>query len=356
MLAKVQGFLLLLACHAGPRNHEAPVEAPQKNTFDNWRSSAHAEAELSADGVVTAAQTRKNNALIRHEALPGQKFMMVVHSVAPMGTSALAQQHRVQQHSDGVVSFAQTDNSSGRGAPGPRGMPGVIIVGQHGPPGPSGKTGAVGPLGSPGPPGRPGSSVIGLVGARGRRGPKGAQGPPGKQGPRGPDGPPGLPGDQPRLAEHWEQLLDDYEARLASMERAGGHDAQAVSTDLGLIYQQVALYQARSGALKNGTMDLKEFMQRNNDEIMSSLRIASKVNDVATQMGSETSMEDLHEAERLMPVMLGSNRALQRVQHCSGCNGQTQPGNRLAYKGRCSRPVLRVELLAFAAIRIFVRM
>jgi len=140
------------------------------------------------------------------------------------------------------------------------------------------------------------------------------------------------------------------------MERAGGRDAQAVGTELGLIYQQVALYQARSGALKNGTMDLKEFMQRDHDEIMSSLRNASKVKDVAAQLGSDTSMEDLHEAERLMPVMLGSNRALQRVQHCSGCNGQAQPSNTLAFKGRCAHPVLRLELLAFAAIGFLVWM
>jgi len=201
-----------------------------------------------------------------------------------------------------------------------------------------------GPPGPPGPPGRPGTMMAGPRGPPGNVGPPGLAGPTGKQGIKGPPGAVGEVGEQPKLADHWEKLLDDYGNRLNQMEEGGERFSRAVSNEIGLMYARVALYEARSGALKNGTLDLYAYLRRGTHEILGSLREASNVRDKVLHMGNSVSAKDLREAEQLMPVMLGSQRAVNHQQHCGHCGGATRSS-----KGQSFRSA---HLSAFVTVSI----
>lgn len=227
-------------------------------------------------------------------------------------------QHAKPGKTDSMIQNAQATNSQPSapgppGSPGPAGEPGLVIIGQHGPPGDYGPPGTTGSQGNKGREGRPGLSVIGRGGPQGDHGTPGPRGVEGQPGVQGYIGPRGAPGDQPVHAEDWESVLDAYESKLSGMEAAGGEDKHNMAKDIGLMYQQVALYAARSTLLKNSSADLKDFLVHSKDSVDSSFQVADGLHDAALLMGTEEDRKDLEEAQRLMPVMLGEDRAIHKM-------------------------------------------
>eukprot|EP00440_Ansanella_granifera_P018938 gb/GFBE01020581.1/.p1 GENE.gb/GFBE01020581.1/~~gb/GFBE01020581.1/.p1 ORF type:complete len:537 (+),score=80.47 gb/GFBE01020581.1/:1-1611(+) len=196
--------------------------------------------------------------------------------------------------------------------PGPRGAPGspgVVIAGMFGPPGPRGEQG---PTGSPGPmgaKGSPGASIVGLQGPRGdkgAKGPKGPSGPPGVSGGRGGIGP---MGDPPKEAPAWSKVLNYYKTTMESMEQRGTSHLHDLNGKLGVMHQQVALFDARVQAVTNGSAQLHRTMLDHYNRMAHSASAARQVSGFVDQLQSkETPKEDLHFAQRLFPAYLSTRR------------------------------------------------
>jgi len=216
------------------------------------------------------------------------------------------------------------------GPPGPVGEPGWVFVGQYGEPGPPGEDGAAGMTGMPGPPGPDGDSIIGPSGPEGAQGPRGPPGGPGEVGDVGPEGPQGPPGDQPLETEKWEKLLDNYDKTLQEMEKIGGVENKRMSQDLGLMYQHVALYHARSQMLKNNTADLEGFIHGEEGKVQATLSNTARLTQDADHMGTNTADHDLKDAEKMQSILTD---AQMQQNMLAATPGSRNSGNRRTGSG-----------------------
>jgi hypothetical protein len=111
-------------------------------------------------------------------------------------------------------------------------------------------------------------------------------------------------------------MLKTFEDRLKVMEKEDGALTKNISQNLGTIYTSVAQYDQKSGNLKNASLALRNLLYSHGIDITSALKDAKQLDTVIAKMGAQIAGVDLKEAERLMPVLMGSNKALHSCTHC----------------------------------------
>lgn len=111
-------------------------------------------------------------------------------------------------------------------------------------------------------------------------------------------------------------MLKTFEDRLKVMEKEDGNLTKSISQNLGTIYTSVAQYDQKSGNLKNASLALRNLLYSHGIDITSALKDAKLLDGVIAKMGAQIAGVDLKEAERLMPVLMGSNKALHSCTHC----------------------------------------
>ncbi|CAK9057815.1 Collagen alpha-1(XVII) chain (180 kDa bullous pemphigoid antigen 2) (Bullous pemphigoid antigen 2) [Cleaved into: 120 kDa linear IgA disease antigen homolog] [Durusdinium trenchii] len=219
---------------------------------------------------------------------------------------------------------------------GPAGRPGLVVAGMYGPAGPEGMRGATGPAGPVGPTGPAGASVIGKPGSQGMPGPAGKMGKTGKTGAQGHAGVQGSPGRPPEDFYKWSKLLAYYTQVVSKMQEAAGKHVRGFNREVSMLQQQSAIYQARSFALNNGSVDLHRYMVENYKRMVKSASSAEEVDQYLARMSMATPMDALHEAQRLYPAYVGTQRvasAMQAVQYGNAQGAYGSQGNR----GRSSK-------------------
>jgi len=191
---------------------------------------------------------------------------------------------------------------------GPAGRPALIVAGMYGPGGAVGPQGPEGPAGPQGPAGPAGASVVGPAGRQGTPGQRGKMGKTGKVGAKGHAGSPGEPGKPCEDFHKWSQLLDYYTKVVTKMEAAAGTYVRGVNREVSMLQQQSAIYQARTYALSNGSMDLHNYMVANYKRMVKSASSAKEVDEYLSRMSMVTPLDALHDAQRLYPAFLGTQR------------------------------------------------
>eukprot|EP00931_Biecheleriopsis_adriatica_P106112 TRINITY_DN80628_c0_g1_i1.p1 TRINITY_DN80628_c0_g1~~TRINITY_DN80628_c0_g1_i1.p1 ORF type:complete len:370 (+),score=67.57 TRINITY_DN80628_c0_g1_i1:92-1201(+) len=190
------------------------------------------------------------------------------------------------------------------GAPGPPGPPGIVITATMGLPGAQGPQGLRGPPGSKGLPGPPGASAIGPKGYHGGVGPPGPPGPPGVPGPEGNPGPDGPLGQAAPETQSWNKLLSFYSDVVHNMEETVGKNNREINKDLGVMNQQVALFQARHRGIKEGTDSLQSYMNRAHADMTSAMRREESLDHRVKSMASrQPPRQDLNTVKHLLPLM-----------------------------------------------------
>lgn len=223
---------------------------------------------------------------------------------------------REESGSSGLASLVMnaSNESAPAGPQGPPGEAGVLILGYHGPNGENGEPGEDGLPGPPGPRGPNGSSIVGNQGPPGAKGAPGKAGSPGDKGPPGVQGSRGETGKPPAEEQKWMQLLDLYEKRLGEMEAADGKETRDASRALGEMHQRVAFHEQRADLVRNFSSHLHEQLLAHGVSLEYALQDAKMLASIIGKM--KINLKDLTEAERLLVVQLGSQRALHSCQRC----------------------------------------
>jgi D-alanine-D-alanine ligase-like ATP-grasp enzyme len=112
-------------------------------------------------------------------------------------------------------------------------------------------------------------------------------------------------------------MLNTYKTSLQEMENADGKETKDMSRSLGTFNQAVALYNARKDELHNSSGTLQEMLKAYGVTVTHAMKDARLLNQIMYHMHLKANAKDLEEAERLMPVQLGSQRAVHKCQHCA---------------------------------------
>lgn len=229
------------------------------------------------------------------------------------------------------------------GPQGPRGLPGLVVLGRPGTAGELGPMGPPGPPGPAGPRGVHGSNVVGHSGSPGPAGGKGAVGPRGNNGTQGAPGPTGPVGEQPQQMELWEAWLDRFRPIISNMEKGGGERQRKIQAGLEKVYGEVALYHVRSHTLSNVTGNMESWLNNQSQAIQTEMHQAEHAKWRAAHLGRYGNA-NLREAERLLPVMIGSDRAMARARPCP----QARAGGGYKNGSPALRPLGAALVAAFA--------
>lgn len=241
---------------------------------------------------------------------------------------------------------------------GAAGRPALIVSGMYGPAGDMGERGPAGPQGLQGPMGPAGASVIGPTGSQGRPGQQGKMGKTGKVGLKGHAGSQGEPGKACEDFYKWSQLLDYYSQVVSKMEAQASTHVRGINREVSMLQQQSAIYTARSFALSNGSVDLHNYMVANYKRMVKSASSAKEVDEYLARMSMVTPMDALHEAQRLYPAFIGTQRVASVMQAQSQHQGPFAARSHFAAPGESGkdkneksntlRSSLSVSLLAVA--------
>mmetsp|Transcript_80973 Transcript_80973/g.128080 ORF Transcript_80973/g.128080 Transcript_80973/m.128080 type:complete len:357 (+) Transcript_80973:121-1191(+) len=241
---------------------------------------------------------------------------------------------------------------------GAAGRPALIVSGMYGPAGAMGERGPAGPQGLQGPMGPAGASVIGPTGSQGTPGQQGKVGKTGKVGLKGHAGSQGEPGKPCEEFYKWSQLLDYYSQVVSKMEAQASTHVRGINREVSMLQQQSAIYTARSFALSNGSVDLHNYMVANYKRMVKSASSAKEVDEYLARMSMVTPMDALHEAQRLYPAFVGTQRVASVMQAQSQHQGQfaarshiaaPQSGKEKREKSDTLRSSLSVMLMLAAA-------
>ncbi|CAJ1333737.1 unnamed protein product [Effrenium voratum] len=229
------------------------------------------------------------------------------------------------QSSEIVEALEDLNASHMQGPAAPAGQPAVVMAGIYGRNGDRGGRGPTGPPGGPGPEGPTGASIIGHTGIMGIGGLTGKKGKTGQTGARGLPGTPGQPGSPPPDFQKWHRLLQYYEHVVGKMETAATKNVRVYNRDVSMMQQQSALYKARTFALNNGSQELHHKMVDSYKRMVKSVSSAQEVDDYLARMSMATPLDSLHDAQRLYPAYLGTQRASLAMQSVQYQHSYQQP-------------------------------
>jgi len=298
----------------------AAVGRSTSGIFPGAAKEGVANFELSPTGAVTRLDGSAQPSLMRREESSSGKSSL---NEAGAKSQAFSSRFGLSVTEGKATLHDGRDLQEGLpGPPGPPGQPGVVVLSHQGAPGEPGAPGPPGPPGPIGPRGARGPDIVGLPGPRGpqgNRGPPGAIGEPGLPGRMGPTGP---PGEQPSNIEDWETQLDKFKAELAKLESDDGQEIRKTHTAVSAVGRQIALYHVHSSMLKNESDRFERSLEASVKKLEQSLQSADQLQVQAVNMEG-TSLKDLREAERLIPVLMNNERVQIACQACQGKENST---------------------------------
>mmetsp|Transcript_30663 Transcript_30663/g.57373 ORF Transcript_30663/g.57373 Transcript_30663/m.57373 type:complete len:390 (-) Transcript_30663:121-1290(-) len=230
----------------------------------------------------------------------------------------------------------QVANATGK--LGPAGRPALVFAGMYGEAGVMGPRGPTGPAGGVGPRGPAGASVVGPAGIQGTPGTAGKAGKTGAVGAAGLPGQAGTPGEPPHELEHWTKLLDYYTESIYRMESAASTHIRGFKREASMLQQRSALFNARTQHLDNKSEELHQYMVDNYKRMVKSVSSAREVDGFVQEMPTETSLSALHEAQRLYPAYLGTQRVATAMQAAAIQRQQPQYASQPHYASRMAPP------------------
>jgi len=158
-------------------------------------------------------------------------------------------------------------------------------------------------------------------------------------------------GDQPKEIEAFEEALNKLNGKIKGLEEGGNLEKKTIDSELVRMYGQLALFKDKTEKMGVDNSQLNQTVQETGSLISKAVTTGQKVSGDLTGAGAST--QGIDEVNRLVPLMLNTEKKAQSCKGCSG-GGNRRQGYRGAATGTRLSPLLACALASMLAFANFL--